>query len=65
MRYNDELDELDELEDHEVIVGMIGKTIEVLPVEELSVTAMINGKIIRCDLEEDGGVSIAVISEDG
>jgi hypothetical protein len=62
MRYNDELDEL---EDHEVIVGMIGKTIEVLPVEELSVTAMINGKIIRCDLEEDGGVSIAVISEDG
>lgn len=62
MRYNDELDEL---EDHEVIVGMIGKTIEVLPVDELSVTAMINGKIIRCDLEEDGGVSIAVISEDG
>jgi hypothetical protein len=62
MRYNDELDEL---EDHEVIVGMIGKTIEVLPVEELSVTAMINGKIIRCDLEEDGGVSVAVISEDG
>lgn len=62
MRYNDELDEL---EDHEVIVGMIGKTIEVLPVEELSVTAMINGKIIRCDLEEGGGVSIAVISEDG
>jgi len=62
MRYNDELDEL---EDHEVIVGMIGKTIEVLPVEELSVTAMINGKIIRCDLEEDGGVSIAVILEDG
>jgi hypothetical protein len=61
MRYNDELDEL---EDHEVIVGMIGKTIEVLPVEELSVTAMINGKIIRCDLEEDGGISIAVISED-
>jgi hypothetical protein len=62
MRYNDELDEL---EDHEVIVGMIGKTIEVLPVEELTVTAMINGKIIRCDLEEDGGVSVAVISEDG
>ncbi len=62
MRYNDELDEL---EDHDVIVGMIGKTVEMLPVEELSVTAMINGKIIRCDLEEDGGVSVAVISKDG
>lgn len=62
MRYNDELDEL---EDHDVIVGMIGKTIEVLPVDELNVTAMINGKIIRCDLEEDGGVSVAIISEDG
>jgi hypothetical protein len=62
MRYNDELDEL---EDHEVIVGIIGKTIEVLPVDELSVTAMINGKIIRCDLENDGGVSVAVISDDG
>jgi len=62
MRYNDELDEL---EDHDVIVGMIGKTIEVLPVDELSVTAMINGKIIRCDLENDGGVSVAVISDDG
>jgi len=62
MRYNDELDEL---EDHDVIVGMIGKTIDLLPVDELSVTAMINGKIIRCDLEDDGGVSVAVISEDG
>lgn len=62
MRYNDELDEL---EDHDVIVGMIGKTIEVLPVDELSVTAMINGKIIRCDLENDGGVSVAVISDNG
>lgn len=62
MRYNDELDEL---EDHDVIVGMIGKTIEVLPVDELNVTAMINGKIIRCDLEEDGGVSVAIILEDG
>ena len=61
MRYNDELDEL---EDHEMIVGAMGNLIKLLPVEELSVTAMINGKIIRCDLEEDGGVSIAVISED-
>ena len=62
MRYNDELDEL---EDHDVIVGMIGKTTDLLPVDKLSVTAMINGKIIRCDLEDDGGVSVAVISEDG
>jgi len=61
MRYNDEPEEL---EDHEVLVGMIGKTLEVLPIEELSVTAMVNGKIIRCDLEEDGGVSVAVISND-
>lgn len=61
MRYNDELDEP---EDHEMIVGATGNLIKLLPVEVLSVTAMINGKIIRCDLEEDGGVSIAVISED-
>jgi hypothetical protein len=61
MRYNDEPEEL---EDHEVLVGMIGKTLEVLPIEELSVTAMVNGKIIRCDLEDDGGVSVAVISND-
>jgi len=61
MRYNDEPEEL---EDHEVLLGMIGKTLEVLPIEELSVTAMVNGKIIRCDLEDDGGVSVAVISND-
>ena len=34
------------MEDHEVIVGMIGKTVEVLPVDELSVTAFVNGKIL-------------------
>lgn len=61
-RYNDKLEDV---EDHEVLVGMIGKTIEVLPVDELSVTAFINGKIIRCDLEDDGGVSVAVISDNG
>ena len=62
MRYNDEIEEL---EDHEVIVGMIGKTVEMLPVDKLNVTAFVNGKIIRCDLEDDGGVSVAVISDNG
>jgi hypothetical protein len=62
MRYNDELEDL---EDHEVIVGMIGKTINILPVKSMSVTVLIDGKIIRCDLEDDGGVSVAVISENG
>ncbi len=61
-RYNDKLEYL---EDHEVLVGAIGKIIEVLPVDEVSITAVVNGKIIRCDLEDDGGVSVAVISDNG
>ena len=61
-RYNDKLEDV---EDHEVIVGVIGKIIEVLPVDEVSITAVVNGKIIRCDLEDDGGVSVAVISDNG
>lgn len=62
MIYNDELEYL---EDHEVLVGMIGKTIKMLPVESMSVTALIDGKIIRCDLEDDGGVSVSVVYENG
>tara|TARA_R100000315_G_C5226508_1_gene137531 strand:- start:378 stop:572 length:195 start_codon:yes stop_codon:yes gene_type:complete len=61
-RYNDKLEDV---EDHEVLVGVIGKIIEVLPVDEVSITAVVNGKIIRCDLEDDGGVSVAVISDNG
>lgn len=61
MRYNDELDEL---EDHEMIVGAIGNLIKLLPVEELSVMVMVNEKIIQCNLEDDGSISVSVISED-
>ena len=61
-RYNDKLEDV---EDHEVFVGVIGKIIEILPVDEVSITAVVNGKIIRCDLENDGGVSVTVISDNG
>jgi hypothetical protein len=61
MRYNDELDELD---DHEMIVGVMGNLIKLLPVEELSVIVIVNEKIIQSNLEDDGSISVSVISED-
>ena len=62
MKYSEDYEDPEELEAHEVLAGLIGKACQMMPVEEMSITAIVDGHVIQCSLNDDLGVECTVIS---